>query len=94
MITPQNKCNEFHLEFYQWQDQENAPFQIKMEKLKPKSLGEGGRKKKPQSWERGEKRKTPNLGIQRNQGTKKLVSQDHENMWENHIGKKQKTEWQ
>lgn len=83
MITPQNKCNEFHLEFYQWQDQENAPVQIKMEKLKPKSLGEGGKK-----------RKTPNLGIQRNRGTKKLVSQDHENMWENPIGKKQKTEWQ
>jgi hypothetical protein len=51
MITPQNNCDEFHLEFYQWQDLENAPVQIKMEKLKPKSLGEGGKKKKnPQSW--------------------------------------------
>lgn len=83
MITPQNNCDELHLEFYQWQDLENAPVQIKMEKLKPKSFGEGEKK-----------RKTPNLGIQRNQVTKKLVSHDHENMWENPIGKKQKTEWQ
>lgn len=51
MITPQNNCDELHLEFYQWQDLENAPVQIKMEKLKPKSLGEGEKKKKnPQSW--------------------------------------------
>jgi hypothetical protein len=50
-------------------------------------------KTKTQKLGRGEKkRKTPNLGIQRNQGTKKLVSRDHENMWENPIGKKQKTE--
>jgi len=47
MITPQNNCDEFHLEFYQWQDLENAPVQIKMEKLKPKSLGEGKKKEKP-----------------------------------------------
>jgi hypothetical protein len=45
MITPKNNCDEFHLEFYQLQDLENAPVQIKMEKLKPKSLGEGGKKK-------------------------------------------------
>lgn len=53
-------------------------------KTKTQKLGRGGKKK----------RKAPNLGIQRNQVTKKLVSHDHENMWENPIGKKQKTEWQ